>query len=351
MSNGTIIIPTDYAWSTWTLSNVDDNTASVSLTNYGLDLSQSLIPSAQATASGIYQTITRGDETSINRIKIYLGGITHAVKAAFRINIIKCTNPHTPTVDATVVYGTSNNVSVILSGAYAWYSFDFAVPVDISPYAYYAFQIERVNGLNENHGYSNASSYSGGRSSLGATQDIGFYIYSAKASGTATSPAAGYDAESGNMIMLPSWTQEYGYGLSLEARTADTSAGLSSADWFGIRNDCTLPLSKRKRFMQVRAAFVINADGSLPVLYLLTLGYFTAQPTRETQGFNYSGKGSQGTRDGKFKGRLYTCAISGKVSRRREMKWQRGVLVDKKLADDRPQKQYLGYEKAKIRGG
>lgn len=172
-------------------------------------------------------------------------------------------------------------------------------------------------------------------------------LTSGQDSGTATSPVTGYDATSDYQFMLPSWTLDYGYGLSFEARTATTAAGISSASWFGIRNDCMIPLSKRYRFIQVKATFARNSDDTSPILYTLTLNYYTAQVKTDTAGFNYSMSGSQPTKDGKFEGRIYQCAISAKTIRRNEGIRQRGKLVSRKLAWDRSRDIYLGYEPAK----
>uniref|UniRef100_A0A6H1ZC24 Uncharacterized protein n=1 Tax=viral metagenome TaxID=1070528 RepID=A0A6H1ZC24_9ZZZZ len=171
-------------------------------------------------------------------------------------------------------------------------------------------------------------------------------LTSGKTTGTATSPSAGYDATSGNRHYKIAWTEEDGYGISGEARTADTSAGIASATWFDIRNGSTYLVENRKRFMQVRFTFTVNADATLPKILTLTMTYNDVPLNQyDNDGFNYSAEGARPTKDGKFAGRYYQCSITGLKLRRHQMVKQRGKLVSREYAYDVPQKQWAGTEK------
>jgi hypothetical protein len=151
-------------------------------------------------------------------------------------------------------------------------------------------------------------------------------------SGTATSPA--YDTGSGNDIFKLAWVALNPFGLTFEAKIATTSAGLSSADYFDIRNDCVFKEEYRERFVQFRGTFARNADATSPELYKATYSYGTEQVNVCNDGFNQSGDGARPTKDGRFGGRWYSCVLCTAKRRRHEMVKQRGFLVCRDCKDE-----------------
>lgn len=160
------------------------------------------------------------------------------------------------------------------------------------------------------------------------------HIIGTASGGTAVSPSSGYDATSGYVWDKLLYAGINIYGLTVEVRTADSSAGLSSADYFEIRNDCTFPLDKQKRYIQIKITFTQNADGSYPEVHSINVYSEDTPPTSDTAGLTQSTIGSRPTWDRKFKGRLYQCAICGLTYRIHELVKQRGVLVCRKYCKD-----------------
>jgi hypothetical protein len=151
-------------------------------------------------------------------------------------------------------------------------------------------------------------------------------------SGTAISPA--YDTGSGNDIFKLAWIANNPFGLTFEAKIATTSAGLTAVDYFDIRNDCVFKEDYRERFVQFRGTFARNVDTTSPELYKATYSYATEQVNVCNDGFNQSGDGARPTKDGRFKGRLYTCARCQGEFRRHEMVKQKGFLVCRDCKDE-----------------
>jgi hypothetical protein len=153
--------------------------------------------------------------------------------------------------------------------------------------------------------------------------------------GGLTSPNAGYDAGSGYVWDRLDWTGVYLYGVSCEARTADTSATVTSATYFDIVKDCTFPLAQRKRFVQVRFTLATNPDQ--PELFFM-LGYLNNSDSAmltNNKGLTKDAEGSSKTWDGVFLGRKYQCGICGRTCRRNQMLSQRGSLVCRETCWDK----------------
>ena len=154
--------------------------------------------------------------------------------------------------------------------------------------------------------------------------------------GVYTAPNAGYDAVSGYVWDRLDWIAQDGYTVAVEARTADTSAALTSATYFNVQKDCTFLIGYRKRFIQPRITISVNADGSSPKVYFMSLYCGVSEEARqyETAGLTKDSNGANPTYDGVFQGRLYQCGICGMTFRKIDMVTQRGLLVCRKNCKD-----------------
>ena len=329
----TLVIPTDYAWSTWTLSGLVNYATYITLGEL-LDQSQTNYATNKSGSLPTYpgQTFIPDCTGIVSKISVYIRSTTYGSWPYYIYVYPAPTSVKYVDNSTNAKLSEVNNISYNSTGEYT-FTFN-TTPLSVTAGNRYAFWV--YQDAVEFYG-STTDLYADGQaylniydtaSSASPVVDMYFKIYIISSTGTATSP--GYDATSGYIWRSLNWVGT-NPGILVEARTATTSAGLSSATYFTVYKEALFAEAKQLRFIQIRATLTNPA-----ILESITgtYGLYTDFHQTDTAGLNYSGKGARPTWDHEFLGRLYQCAICGGTYRRNEMTKQRGGLVCKETCKD-----------------
>lgn len=149
------------------------------------------------------------------------------------------------------------------------------------------------------------------------------YISPSASGGTAETPASGWDSGDGFLWYVVNLKGSYLNCVKIEARTAISSAAISSATYFEIYSGTAIPLANRLRFIQVRLTFTYSGS-EYPTVDSIDLTYANDVPNTEN---SFGKDGLQPTKDGRFKGRRIICGVCGQSLRKPQARKQRGKWV------------------------